>query len=123
MNPKTLFKTRSGNWSDPNMALICPQRVTKPIAINTDRIFFTALAGICIGAAIIAYAKPVQDIPPRHQVVMVQPRDTIWSIEAKEYDDRANVRATVDAIMQTNGIHDAGTLYVGQVLDLPVVRE
>jgi nucleoid-associated protein YgaU len=49
--------------------------------------------------------------------VVVQPRDTLWSI-ASSMDEDGDVRALVDEIQRINGLA-AAELLPGQILQLP----
>lgn len=77
-----------------------------------------ALAGL---AALKIAPAADASVPERTATVMVEPGQTLWQI-AKQAAPSADVRATVDQIMELNGINDAGSVEAGTELRIPLSR-
>lgn len=69
------------------------------------------------GQAVLAGADAAE--PVRTRSVLVQPGQTVWEI-AESAAPAADVRATVDRIVQLNGLDGAGDLAAGERLRVPV---
>lgn len=90
--------------------------------VNRKHLFFAVLLGMSIALPLLlGYPKDAPVIPKESKII-VQAHQTLWDIEYEEYGDKADVRQAIDAIMQDNGIKQAGDLQVGQVLQLPVIQ-
>lgn len=74
-----------------------------------------ALAGQAIVGSVAAGATE----PTRTRSVLVQPGQTMWEI-AESAAPSADVRATVDEIVELNGLAGAGKLAAGERLRVPV---
>ncbi|HZW53189.1 MAG TPA: LysM peptidoglycan-binding domain-containing protein [Candidatus Elarobacter sp.] len=78
-----------------------------------------ALGGLCLAVTLPALSSTVHAAPPvAYTTVTVHPGQTLWSLAESRTAPNGDVQSTVDQIIATNHLSDAG-LHVGQKLRVP----
>ena len=58
-----------------------------------------------------------------YKEIIVQERDTLWDIAAKETGNRMDIREYIYTVKQLNNIKNSGNLVPGQIIRLPIVTK
>ncbi len=92
---------------------------THPVANNPLvlrlLVLATAVAAVFL---LLASAGSADELPPPTRTYVVDPGDTLWEIADALAAPGADVRDTVDSIMELNSF-DGATIYPGQAILLP----
>lgn len=58
-----------------------------------------------------------------YETVTVEADDTLWDIAAKKVDNSVDIREYMYEVKKLNHLQDAGNLFPGQQLKLPIVTK